>query len=78
LAFIFERRNCKKMNLKMENSQQNSKENQEYLPSKKRESDLEGTHINISEKSPKRRFMDVLKDNLTCEMYHAFLICLWT
>ena len=23
--------------------------------------------------SKKRRFMDVLKDNLTCEMYHAFL-----
>ena len=60
-----------KLQMKMENSPK-STENEEHLPSKKDENVLEETKSNVSEKSPKR-FMDVLKDNLTCEMYHAFL-----
>ena len=37
------------------------------------ENEVDAKNFKIKEENPKRRFIDVLKDNLTCEMYHAFL-----
>jgi hypothetical protein len=69
-TFIFQNEN-----FKMENSSKSTVDLSEafVLPSKTKEKELTEVSVEIKRDKISKRFIGVLKDNLTCEMYHAFL-----